>query len=318
MSMSSSSSRRNPRPLPRHERYIYTYRLLANAAPLQFMISVEHDTGKPKHGKYTFRLSLKTNGIERSLGEPTTRILRVDPRQLNFVVFMFPGKAGEPAGCLWSLRVWLRVNGVDHRLFGEDDLWVAKDPEFNAIADASFARLRNLDGDEQVYHGYVGKALVTFTIRWECVSNRLYKYSLTYEASGVGDTLFEDLRLRLDGDPRAATFLIYTVPTASMPVGASHKIRVWIRSLVPLTAIDPSTSCVLPFNDSYIYQRIWKSDSFKIGGRLDFATLGSKMIMGFSSGMPETIVMPKPPPLELHRDAGSPAQSLHRDRRKDF
>jgi hypothetical protein len=138
---------------------------------------------------------------------------------------MFPGKAGLPAGCLWSLRVWLRVNNVDHRLFGEDDLWVAKDPDFNAIGDASFARLRNLDGGEQVYHGYVGKALVTYTVRyvilyfrfrlafkigvrWECVSNKLYKYSLTYEASGVGDTLFEDFRLRLDGDPRAVTFLI--------------------------------------------------------------------------------------------------------------
>jgi hypothetical protein len=36
---SSALSRRNPRPLPRHERYIYTYRLLANAAPLHFMIS---------------------------------------------------------------------------------------------------------------------------------------------------------------------------------------------------------------------------------------------------------------------------------------
>jgi hypothetical protein len=158
--------------------------------------SVEPDTGKPRPGKYTFRLSLKTNGIERSLCEPTTRILRVDPRQLNFVVLyvitiqspatnykvkqfllipkffsfpffsMFPGKASVPAGCLWSLRVWLRVNGVDHRLFGEDELWVAKDPDFNAVGDASFARLRNLDGGEQVYHGYVGKALVTFTIRY--------------------------------------------------------------------------------------------------------------------------------------------------------
>jgi len=224
---------------------------------------------------------------------------------------MFPGKGSVPAGCLWSLRVWLRVNGVDHRLFGEDDLWVAKDPDFNAIADASFAKFRHLDGEEQVYHGYVGKALVTFTIRWKCVSNKLYKYSLTYEASGVGDTLFEDLRLRLDGDPRTVTFVIFTVPNTSMPVGASHKIRVWIRSLVPLTATDPSSSYALPFNDSYIYQRIWKCDSFKIGGRLDFETLGSNMIMGFSSGMPQTIVMPKPPPLEPYTDGhtDSPVQS---------
>lgn len=281
---------------------------------------------------------------------------------------MFPGKSSVPAGCLWSLRVWLRVNGVDHRLFGEDELWVAKDPDFNAIGDASFARLRNLDGGEQVYHGYVGKALVTFTIkyvhiiyfflvfkeilvffiflfRWECVSNKLYKYSLMYEASGVGDILFEDFRLRLDGDPRAVTFLILcvcfsslyfflnkikikifgfacsffvifcsTVPNVSMPVGASHKLRVWLRSIVPLRSADASTSYVLPFNDSYIYQRIWKYDSFKIGGKLEFETLGSKMTMGFSSGMPETIVMPNPPPLDLH----SSTPSIQKERKEEF
>ena len=103
--MGSDASRRNPRPLPRRERYIYTYRLVANGAPLHFLISwaktplaaplfdsseflhsVEPDTRRPSPGKYSFRLSLKTNGIERSLCEPTTRILRVDPRQLNFVV----------------------------------------------------------------------------------------------------------------------------------------------------------------------------------------------------------------------------------------
>ena len=84
-----------------------------------------------------------------------------------------------------------------------------------------------------------------------------------------------------------------------MPIGASHKLRVWLRSLVPLSQVDPSTSYVLPFNDSYIYQRIWKNDSFKIGGRLEFETLGSKMTMGFSSGMPETVVMPNPPPEEF-------------------
>jgi hypothetical protein len=85
-----------------------------------------------------------------------------------------------------------------------------------------------------------------------------------------------------------------------MPAGASHKLCVWIRSLVPLSSAEPSTSYALPFNDSYIYQRIWKCDSFKIGGRLEFETLGPKMAMGFSSGAPETIVMPNPPPWDLH------------------
>jgi hypothetical protein len=51
----------------------------------------------------------------------------------------------------------------------------------------------------------------------------------------------------------------------------------------------------LPFNDSYIYQRVWKTDSFEIGSKLEFETLGPKMVMGFSSGRPQTILMPHPP-----------------------
>lgn len=312
----SPASRRNPRPLPRHERYVYTYKLLANVTPIQFMISVEPSSGKPLPGKYTFRLSFKVNGIERSLAEPTTRTLKVDPRQLNFAVFIFPGKARLPANCLWSLRVWLRVNNIDHRLFGDDELWVAKDPDFAAIGEASFARLKYIDpGDntgEQVYSGYVGKALVTFIVRWACVSNKLYKYSLMYEAAGVGDMLFEDFRLRLDGDPRTVSFLIFAVPSLSMPAGASHKLFIWIRSLVPLSASNPSASYVLPFNDSHIYQRIWTNESFKIGGALDFQSLGPKMIMGCSTKVPETILMQNDPPLDQH----SPSRSVHEDRKE--
>ncbi len=78
----------------------------------------------------------------------------------------FPGKPSYPAGCLWSLRVWLRVNGVDHRIFGEDELWVGRDPDFNSIAEASFARLKAAEGDKQLYNAYVGKALVTFVVKY--------------------------------------------------------------------------------------------------------------------------------------------------------
>ncbi|PPQ63143.1 hypothetical protein CVT24_005783 [Panaeolus cyanescens] len=280
---SDTSVSRRPRPLPRHERYVYTYKLLANGTPLQFLISVEPESGKPTHGKCTFRLSFKANGIES----------------------IFPGKQSLPAGCLWSLRVWLRVNGVDHRIFGDDDLWVAKDPDFNSIGDASYARLKTVDSTEQVYHGYVGRALVTFVVRWQQISNKLYRYSVDYEANGVGDTLVDDFRVRLDGDPRGVTFLIYTVPTNAIPAGASHKLRVWMRSLVPITN-DPGTSYVLPFNDSFIYQRIWKNDNFRLGSRLDFDSLGTKMVKGFSVGAPETIVMPDPPShAEGHRTSSS-------------
>ncbi|KAH9482324.1 hypothetical protein JR316_0004422 [Psilocybe cubensis] len=135
---------------------------------------------------------------------------------------------------------------------------------------------------------------------------------MEYEANGVGDILFEDYRLRLDGDPRAEK--TSTTPTNSIPAGASHKLRVWLRSLVPLPASDPSTSYVLPFNDSFIYQRIWKCDNFKMGARLDFESLGPKMIMGFSSGVPETIITQNPSTVD---DLTSP-KSMYKEKRDGY
>ena len=69
--------------------------------------------------------------------------------------------------CLWSLRVWLRANAVEHRLFGQDDLWVGKDPDFSSLTEASFARSpMNPDPEEQLYQVYVGKALVNFNVKY--------------------------------------------------------------------------------------------------------------------------------------------------------
>ncbi|KAJ3545999.1 hypothetical protein NMY22_g2219 [Coprinellus aureogranulatus] len=262
---------------------------------------VESSSGLPVAGKYTFRLSMKVGGIERPVCEPVQKTLRVDPRALEFVVFMFPGKSSVPTGCLWSLRVWLRVNSIDHRLFGEDELWVGKDPDFNAIGDASFARLKHQDTHEMVHHVYVGRALVLFSVKWSRVHGNLFKYSLEYEAGGVGGVVFEDVRLKLDIDPRTVSFLIFTVPSNSIPQGASHKLRVWIRTLVSLspTARDPSlaqdAAYSLPFNDSYLYQRLFKTDDFKVGAHLQFEILGPKMIMGFSVGGPEAVRLAHPP-----------------------
>jgi hypothetical protein len=78
---------------------------------------------------------------------------------------VLPGKTSIPPGSLWAVRVWLRVNGIDHRLFGEDDVWVGKDLDFNTISEASFARLKTVDAKSQLYHGFVGRALLTFTMR---------------------------------------------------------------------------------------------------------------------------------------------------------
>jgi hypothetical protein len=72
--------------------------------------------------------------------------------------------------------VWLRANGVDHRLFGEDELWVGADPEFGMVENASFGCLRPGGTtalgvpDAQVYDALVGRARVQFVIRWVSVS----------------------------------------------------------------------------------------------------------------------------------------------------
>lgn len=255
------------------------------------MISVEPSGGKATPGKYTFRLSLKVDKTERPLDEPVQLNLSVDPRQLQFVVFVFPGKSSLPVGCLWSYRIWLRVNNVDHRLFGDDELWIGKDPDFSAITDASYARLKAVTSNSQTYDAVVGGARVEFIAKWQHIGEGLYRYSLEYDAGGVGAVLMADFRLMVQGDPRSVTFLIYTVPMNSIPAGASHRLRVWLKTFVPLPSEDGSEGFSLPFNDSYIYQRILKMDALKIGSQLDFSNVGSKMIMGYAAGPPKTFSM---------------------------
>ncbi|KAJ7265394.1 hypothetical protein B0H12DRAFT_196875 [Mycena haematopus] len=326
---SSSSLSLRPTPPLRlgPQRYLYTYILLAANAPLTFLLSVEPANGKPTPGKYTISLSLKTDDVERPISEPVSLRLSVDPRNLEFAVFLFPGKSSVlPEGCLYSLRVWLRANGVDHRLFGEDELWVGADPDFGAVENASFACLRPAgvtDPDAQVYDAIVGRARVQFVIRcvtvsilipqfplvawtltatclyrWEPLGDRYYRYTMDYAAGGVGKVLMDDLRLRVEGDPREVAFLVYTVPVRSMPAGASHRVRVWLktRAVPPTPAVD----------DSYVYQRVWKSDAFKIGARLDFEAIGPRLVMGAMAGPPQTIVMDVLSPVGYQRDAKSP------------
>lgn len=49
-------------------------------------LRVEPYDGKPLAGQYQFRFSVGFNGIERPLGEPITRHMSVDPRELDFAV----------------------------------------------------------------------------------------------------------------------------------------------------------------------------------------------------------------------------------------
>lgn len=65
------------------------------------------------------------------------------------------------------------MNGADHRIFGDDELWVGKDLDFNSIGDASFCRIKSVDSKTQIYHGFVGRALVTFIVRYVPVFSSL-------------------------------------------------------------------------------------------------------------------------------------------------
>ena len=54
----------------------------------------------------------------------------------------------------------------------------------------------------------------------------------------------------------------------------------------------------------YVYQRIWSTDSFKVGNSLDFTALGRKMIMGVPNGDgPRTLNSPSEQ--LFYRDDGS-------------
>lgn len=143
--------------------------------------------GKP--GYYTFSLSFKAGGVHRSLCEPVTLKLTIDPQQLTFNVLyvspspfpvslgimeltakltfsLFPPKHSLPKKCLYSLRVWLRHQNIDQRIFADDALWVGTNPNFAAIPGASIATNWYQAPERQLYKCLVGRAEVFFILRW--------------------------------------------------------------------------------------------------------------------------------------------------------
>ena len=95
-----------------------------------------------------------------------------------------------------------------------------------------------------------------------------------------------------------------------------HSLRVWVRSPMP-NSLGSSSSIYEPSihssTSSYAYQRIWKTDALKIGSRLDFASLGSKVIMGLPrSGGPETVFSDDSPitPVSAFSHGRTPGGSL--------
>lgn len=271
------------------ETSLHAYRLSLNGIPVHFRIIVEPLSPGSDPGQCTFHLSVVINNVERVLCEPVTMNVRVHPSQIEFVIFTFPGKASTPVSCLHSFRVWLRCNGVDHRLFAGEDLWLGQDPTFSSIEDASFARLKNVGSDYQVYQSIVGGATVLFTVRWEQLPDFNYQYSLDYEAGGIGEILYT-WKLRTSHDPRLLAFLIYSVPMQTKPSNSCHRLRLWAHSAAPFPKpTSPASATPLPFGESHIYQRLWKSDTFQVGSRLSFDSLNSRAQRAFAVEPPRLI-----------------------------
>ncbi|KAH9965827.1 hypothetical protein BC827DRAFT_1180201 [Russula dissimulans] len=260
---------------------VHTYKLNIGEVDIRLFITIE--PVRELSREHTFTLTFKAGPLERPISEPVTLSLSVDPRSLEFVVFAYPPRASLPQGCLFAIRVWLRSGDIDHRLFSEDALWIGRDPDFNSIEDAAFARLRNATSQMLLYKIAVGRTLMDFIVRWRKIFERVYSLSLEYDGCGVGRTLFSDFVLGLDCPPEHMDFVIYTIPVSSTPQGATHRVRLWVR--VPIQPESASSPADNAFSNSrFIYQRIWGTDSFKVGNSLDFTALGPRLIVGVPNG----------------------------------
>jgi len=251
-------------------RLIRTFSLTADSTVINFMITIAPVEDKLNY--YTFSLSFKAGGLHRSICEPVTFKLTFDPQELSFNVFLFPPKHSLPRNCLYSLRVWLRHRNVDQRVFADDALWVGTNPNFAAIPGAIVATAWHQAPERQLYKCLVGRAEVTFILRWELLKESVYSLTLEYEAGGVGKPLLENLIVRLDFPPRELGCHIYTIPLDSKPVGATHRLRIWLRSPSPFTLDGESYR-------KYTYQRIWSTDEFRVGGFLNFVDIDPKSVI---------------------------------------
>ena len=146
------------------------------------------------------------------------------------------------------------------------------DPDFSVIPDAVQATPWCEAPDRQFYKCLVGRAEVNFILSWEWLKQSVYSLTFEYEAGGVGKTVLENMIVRLDFPPSKLGCHIYTIPLISKPAGATHRVRVWLKSPSPFTMEEN-------LHPSYTYQRIWSTDEFRIGGYLDFMDIDPKRVI---------------------------------------
>ena len=108
--------------------------------------------------------------------------------------------------------------------------------------------------------------------RWEWLKESVYSLTFEYEAGGVGKPLLENMIVRLDFPPQELSCHIYTIPLISKPAGATHRVRVWLKSPSPFNQDEDPQG-------SYTYQRVWSTDEFRVGGYLNFLDVDPKRVI---------------------------------------
>jgi hypothetical protein len=269
----------------------FTYRILVGEAQVELYIQI--DPPSEPEVEHVFSLSVKAAGISRPLGKPVMmRLVDVDIKALDFACFVFPPKQSIPINSLYSLRVWLRGGSVDHRLFA-DELWIVQNPDFIGIPNVSTSTLFHTSPEKLVYHASVGTAKLNFIVRRTTLGGGLYDLALEYDANGVGRTLADGMLVRIDQEIDDVSFVIYSVPKASNPPGATHALRFWICAPTEDPFEDPasirSSAASIQTPRNYICQRLWKCEDFKVGGELDFEAISPNVVIAVQHGPPRNI-----------------------------
>ena len=175
--------------------------------------------------EYDLSLTFKSGGIEQGLGGNETATILIDPTLLKFHILyvafrpfstdlpphlipfsIFP-KPSLPEGSLHCVRVWMEAgpNNVQHRIFSDNNLWIARDPPFHTVSHMALAQLAPttpIISDaywSRTYRSFVGRAPCDFIASLTLLTSfdRVYSVTLDYEAGAVKRRIFDNIKVRL-------------------------------------------------------------------------------------------------------------------------
>ena len=135
---------------------------------------------------------------------PSFPFVRFDSSPSDISIFPKPSL---PEGSLYCVRVWMEagLSNIQHRVFSDDNLWVARDPPFHTIEYIALTQLApappNMSDTywSRVYRGFVGRAPCDFIPSLTLLSaiDSVYSVAMDYESGGVKRRVFDNIKLRL-------------------------------------------------------------------------------------------------------------------------